>query len=206
MKPFWTRCWEREKPVEKIWCRVEVHRPKQAGLKQPRGARICRFRAAVRDMSAPCSAATQSMPILGALGQVAVRELDVIAPRRAHRWASTTPGAEIGPPDNWGRNLRLDAVAAPPASSSSSRAPSAAKGWVTRCRGDAPHQSRLALDDHRSSTGRAKTCPRRAVEPSPTAPSCDYLRVRRPATRPRRRRRLCSKPPTKPSRSAAASG
>ncbi len=95
------------------------------------------------------------MPILGALGQVAVRELDVIAPRRAHRWASTTPGAEIGPPDNWGRNLRLDAVAAPPASSSSSRAPSAAKGWVTRCRGDAPHQSRLALDDHRSSTGRA---------------------------------------------------
>ena len=61
-----------------------------------------------------------------------MRELDVITPRRAHRWASTTPGAEIGPPDNWGRNLRLDAVAAPPASSSSSRAPSAALRWIAR--------------------------------------------------------------------------
>ena len=33
--------------------------------------------------------------------------------------------------------------------------PCAAQRWIARGRGDAPHQSRLALDDHRSSTGRA---------------------------------------------------
>ena len=42
--------------------------------------------------------------------------------------------------------------------------PCAAPRWIGRGRGDAPHQSRLALDDHRSSTGRAKTRPRSAVE------------------------------------------
>ena len=59
-----------------------------------------------------------------------------------------------------GHGLRLDAVAAPPASSSSSGAPSAAKGWITRCR---VHTGCPCLK--RRTAGRVQSAVHGALEP-----------------------------------------
>ena len=174
-----------------------MHTPRR---KLAAGARICRFAQPYDICQRRVAAATHKHADFSSAGTSCcescltssrrVVRIDVIDVHRRRRSPKT------GRPENWGRN------------SPRRRRCAARVEFVEPCtlRGEGldhavprrrhtSRDSRSMTTDHRRAAQRLARAPR--SRPSPTAPSCDYLRVRRPATRPRRGGGVFSKPLTK---------